>query len=99
MIDYDLEMGECDPAGVKRLAGMTEEYLRRCEHEACPTCGPQIDNLCDRVRELQSEADRLREALKTYPRLPQEVFIGKDKPADKVVWLIRRLLMFEKGGG
>lgn len=31
---------------------MTEEYLRRCEHEACPACGPQIDNLCDQVRKL-----------------------------------------------
>jgi hypothetical protein len=44
----------------------------------------------------QSELKRVEEALKTYAKLPKDVWIGKNGPADKVLWLIRRLENFER---
>ncbi len=44
----------------------------------------------------KAELERLNEALKTYPTLPEDVFIGFNRAPDKVVWLIRRLMMFER---
>jgi hypothetical protein len=43
--------------------------------------------------ELEIEA--IRQAFKTCPDLPKEVWIGDDSDDDRVLWLIRRLLSSE----
>lgn len=40
---------------------------------------------------LREEVARLEAALKQYPLIPDDVWIGRNGPADKVTWLIRRL--------
>jgi hypothetical protein len=44
----------------------------------------------------EEELKRVREALRDYPRLPEDVFIGRNEAADKVTWLIRRLTWHEQ---
>ena len=46
--------------------------------------------------ETRKELARIEQELEAYPLLPQETFIGRDGPADKVTWLVRRLTMVEK---
>lgn len=48
------------------------------------------------MSEARKELARVEEALKQYRLLPDDVWIGKNGPADKVTWLIRRLEMFER---
>ncbi len=46
---------------------------------------------------MASKSDNdLMDALLEYPNLPQDVCIGRNGPADKVRWLIRRLQGFER---
>lgn len=43
------------------------------------------------IREVRSVLKELHE----YPKMPQDVHIGDNSADDKVVWLVRRLMMVE----
>jgi hypothetical protein len=51
-----------------------------------------VEELQDRQAYEHEQMVELEDALKEYPRIPEDVFIGRNRPADKVRWLIRRLI-------
>ena len=48
--------------------------------------------LSDKVREFRDEIDKIEAVLESYPYIPEDVWIGNNTTADRVKWLVNRLI-------
>lgn len=51
---------------------ISEERLKRAEGEACPQCGPEIDDLCDEIRRLRAALTEIAKGEGRFSRDPLE---------------------------